>query len=311
MTQSGDENSGPSLEALIESEGFGLEILHPGGLKITYELAVMCGIGPGTSVLDVASGTDASACYLTETFRARVVGIDLSDQLLERAKRKAAAKNVAVAFRKGDAHRLEFPDASFDVVISECTTCLLRKEQAIGEMVRVTKPGGRVGIHDMCWQGEPPAAIKERLAANEGERPETLAGWKQLFEAAGLIDVRTVDKSELLPAWTKRIQRQLGIMGQLRVFATIVRRWGLRGLREALESERIFRSAYAGYAIVVGRKAQPADRMNDAASPLHVTSAIEPFAARRLPVCLLASRIGAARTPSKLSQPADRPRPGR
>ena len=46
----------------------------------------------------------------------------------------------------GNAHNLPFDMDSFDVVISECTTCILDKERAIAEMVRVTKPGGYVGI---------------------------------------------------------------------------------------------------------------------------------------------------------------------
>lgn len=244
----------PSLEALIESEDFGLEILHPGGLDITRELAVECGIGRGTTVLDVACGTGESACCLTETFGARVTGIDLSDPLLERARRKAAERKLAVDFKRGDAHELEFLNDSFDVVISECTICLLQKERALAEMVRVVRAGGYIGMHDMCWRGDPPRAVKERLAAIEGERPETLAGWQRLFENAGLVDVRTADKSGLLPAWTKSIERRLGIKGRMRLLWTLLRRWGLPGLRAALASERIFRGPYAGYGIVVGRK---------------------------------------------------------
>jgi SAM-dependent methyltransferase len=185
--------SKPSLESLIESEDIGLEVLHPGGLDTTRELAELCTIRTATSVLDVACGTGESACYLVESFGARVVGIDSSDYMVERARRKAQERKLTIELRKGDAHNLPFADDRFDVVISECTTCLLQKQKAIAEAVRVTKPGGRVGIHDICWKEDTPEHLKQRLAQLEGENPETLEGWKQLFETAGLVNIQTVE----------------------------------------------------------------------------------------------------------------------
>jgi SAM-dependent methyltransferase len=243
-----------SLERLIETEDLGIEVLHPGGLDITGELAALCEIGPGTNVLDVASGSGESACFLTERLGARVVGVDISDALVARARRKAARRELAVEFRKGDAHQLDFADGTFDAVISECTTCLLDKQKALREMVRVARPGGRVGIHDVCWKERTPTALKQRLRDLEGEAPETLDGWRALFSQAGLVDIQTVDKATLIPNWTRNLARTLGLAGQLKLFLKIAKRWGLSGLRNVLESERIFRSAHTGYGIIVGTK---------------------------------------------------------
>lgn len=60
----------------------------------------------------------------------------------------------------------------FDAVISESTTCILDNDRAIREMGRVVKPGGYVGIHDLCWKEGPSEYLKRRLAELEGERPE-------------------------------------------------------------------------------------------------------------------------------------------
>ena len=109
----------PSLENLIESEYVGLEILHPGGVEITRELAELCYIGKDMKVLDVASGTGESAFYLVQNFGCRIVGIDISDYMIERARRKAIEKGVIIEFKKGDAHDLPFIDNTFDAVISE------------------------------------------------------------------------------------------------------------------------------------------------------------------------------------------------
>jgi ubiquinone/menaquinone biosynthesis C-methylase UbiE len=244
----------PSLEALVETQDLGLELLHPGGLEITQELAHLCQVGKNTSVLDVASGTGESACYLAERLGANVVGIDISDPMIKRARKKAEQRNLEIEFRKGDAHRLPFGTNVFDVVISECTTCILDKEKAIREMARVVKPNGHVGIHDMCWQADAPEHMRKQLAEIEGESPETLEGWKVLFERAGLTEVRTLDRSSLIPAWLKEIRKKLGFRGQLRIFLRVTRTWGIRGLKDVRASERIFRSKYAGYGIVVGRK---------------------------------------------------------
>jgi SAM-dependent methyltransferase len=243
-----------SLERLLEDEDLGIEVLHPGGLDITRELASMCGIGKGTTVLDVATGTGEGACFLAETLRARVVGVDISEVLLQRARSKAAARDLQVDFRQGDANRLDLADDSFQVVVCECSMCLMDKQRAMREMVRVAERGGRVGMHDLCWREEPPAQIRDRLAELEGERPERLADWKSLFTSAGLVDLRTVDKSSLLRDWTESIEQALGLSGRLRLFLKVARAHGISGLLRVLESERIFRSRYLGYGIVVGTK---------------------------------------------------------
>lgn len=244
----------PSLESLVESEDLGIEILHPGGLEITGELARLCAIGRDARVLDVASGTGESACYLVRTFGCPVVGVDASDYMIERANRKAASVGAQIEFRKGDAHNLPFEDNTFDVAISECTLCLLDKEKAISEMERVVRAGGYVGIHDVCWRDDTPEHLKQKLAEIEGERPETLEGWRALFEGAGLVEVKALDRSHLIPTWTKQIKAELGLVGQLRIGLKVIRKWGFPGLRHVWESERIFRSEHMGYGIIVGRK---------------------------------------------------------
>lgn len=245
--------SKPSLESLIESADLGLEILHPGGLEMTRELAELTKIRRDTTVLDVASGTGRSACYLTETIKAKVVGIEISSYMVEKARKNAEERKLNIEFRQGDAHNLPFPDNTFDTVISECTTCLLQKKKAIGEMVRVTKPGGHIGIHDLCWKENTPKHFKDKLERIEGENPETLNGWKALFEEAGLVNVLTVDKSVVSQHWSEEIRKNLGATGELKIFFKVISKWGFRGLSPILQSERIILK-HTGYGITVGTK---------------------------------------------------------
>jgi arsenite methyltransferase len=244
----------PSLENLLESEDLGLEILHPGGLGTTRELATLCHIARGHKVLDVASGTGESICFLAQEFGCRVVGVDTSPYMVTRARAKSVQRGLPLEFLQGDAHNLPFGENTFDSVLSECTVCLLDKKRAIGQMVRVAKPGGYVGMHDICWREDTPEQLKTRLAELEGESPETLEGWQHLFEDAGLLDVTTVDKSDVIAEWDESIRKELGVWGQARVFLKAFRKWGIRGLRDVEESARIFQSQHTGYGIIVGRK---------------------------------------------------------
>lgn len=252
MSNGGDRHL--SLEDLIESEDIGVEILHPGGLQITRELVERCGIREGMKVLDVASGTGESACFLSEEYGCHVTGIDSSDNMLKRAERKAHERGQPVEFMRGDAHHLPFAGGTFDIVISECTICLLKKEEAMEEMVRVAKDGGCVGMHDLCWKPGAPAALKHRLAEVEKERPETIDGWKDLFERAGLEVVAAEERSFLLDEWTRLMKKRLGISGQFRIFLKVARKWGIAGLKQVRESQKIFESSHLGYCIVAGKK---------------------------------------------------------
>lgn len=243
-----------SLEAIVETGDLGLPILHPGGLEGTRELAELCHISSGKRMLDVASGTGESACYLAEVFGCKVTGIDHSTYMVETAKRKAEERGLAVEFKNGDAHDLPFDAETFDLVISECTTCALDKQKAIAEMVRVVRCGGYVGISDLYWKEGASERLKSKLVELENERPERLAGWVHLFEGEGLQEVKTKNMSGAIATMTRDMRKQLGVLGQLKIMLRIIRRWGIWPLGRIVSAERIFRSKHLGYAIVVGRK---------------------------------------------------------
>lgn len=248
------KNKRPSLESIIESEEVCLEILHPGGLEITRELAQLCHFGKDIKILDVGSGTGESAFYLVRNFSCHLIGIDISDRMIKLAKRKAIDHGVIIQFKKGDAHDLPFKDNTFDAVISECTTSILDKERAIGEMVRVARSGGYIGIHDICWKKDTPQHQKQKLAEIEFRRPETLEGWKIQFEKAGLTEVMIEDRPDLIPEWEKDISEKLGLFVRLKILLKIIKNWGIGGLRKVMESRRIFQSRHTGYGIIVGKK---------------------------------------------------------
>jgi arsenite methyltransferase len=253
---SSSKPSKASLEALIESCDIGIESFHPGGTTLTLELAERCHVQGGSKVLDVASGAGATACLLAKQFSCSVIGIDSSELMVQRARKRASECGLAIEFWLGDAHALPAKDGSFDAVICECTVCAMNKQGVLKEMYRVLKQGGYAGIHDLCWNKDAPARLKAKLVELENEQPETLAGWKQCFEQAGFHDVAVDDRSALLRPSMEQIGKRVGFLRRMELFWMVLRRWGIGGLLRVLRSERIFLSPFLGYGIVVGRKWQ-------------------------------------------------------
>jgi ubiquinone/menaquinone biosynthesis C-methylase UbiE len=99
-------------------------------------------VKPGQKVLDVACGTGVVAVTAAQR-GAKASGLDLSPVLLERACHNAGLANVEIAFIEGDAEALPYPDATFDVVLSQFGHIFApRPAVALKEMLRVLKAGG-------------------------------------------------------------------------------------------------------------------------------------------------------------------------
>ena len=138
--------------------------------------ASYCGVGnpfslgtvmKGTSVLDIGCGAGVDTILAARMVgpNGRAVGIDLVSEMLERGKNnlgKTDLKNVS--FIEGSANKLDFPDESFDIVVSNGVFNLIpAKEAAIAEAFRLLKPGGRFMIADQVLVGELQKDLKTRI----------------------------------------------------------------------------------------------------------------------------------------------------
>lgn len=109
-------------------------------------LLARAGVGPGDTVLDVATGT-GNVAILAAAQGADVVGLDLAPELFEVARRRADALSVEVEWVAGDAESLPFADDSFDRVLSAFGVQFTpRHAVAAAELVRVCRPGGVVAV---------------------------------------------------------------------------------------------------------------------------------------------------------------------
>jgi len=104
-------------------------------------------------VLDVAAGNGNATLAAARRF-ADVVSTDYVGALLERGRERAASERLPVSFQEADAEALPFPDASFDVVLSTFGVMVTpNQQQAANELIRVCRPGGKIGLANWTPEG--------------------------------------------------------------------------------------------------------------------------------------------------------------
>jgi len=127
---------------------------------------------PGETVLDLGSGPGLDCLLAAEQVGAkgRVIGVDMTPAMLERARKNAAAGGYAnVEFREGRLESLPLGDASVDAVTSNCVINLVPDKAAVFRQVaRVLKPGGRLVISDIVLDGRLPEALARDIYAYVG-----------------------------------------------------------------------------------------------------------------------------------------------
>jgi arsenite methyltransferase len=156
-------------------------------------------IREGMTVLDLGSGAgfDAFLAWKKVGATGKVIGVDMTDDMLERARenaKKLGATNVE--FRKGQIEALPVEDSTIDLVISNCVINLsTAKEKVFAEIARVLKPGGRFAVSDIVLLEELPEEIKKDVGAYVGclAGASTMGDYVKFAVGAGLKGLQILE----------------------------------------------------------------------------------------------------------------------
>jgi SAM-dependent methyltransferase len=165
--------------------------VHLGGWPATRRLLALCHVTEASEVLDVGCGIGVGPVAIARLHGCRVVGADRSPRMVDWARQRARAEGVEerITCVVADVLALPFDDDRFDVVIAESVlSFVVDKERAIAEMVRVTKPGGHVGLNEGFLLTEAPTPRVAELAHQIGSAMVTLPVWQALWAGSGLTD---------------------------------------------------------------------------------------------------------------------------
>jgi SAM-dependent methyltransferase len=202
---------------------------------------------PGLAVLDVGCGPGTITADLARLVApGRVTAVDVSEAVLDEARRAAGLANVE--FAVADVHALDFPDGSFDVVHAhQVLQHVADPVGALREMRRVCRPGGLVAARDsdyaaMTWHPEVPE----------------LDAWLALYRDVARRNGGEPDAGRRLHAWARRAGfAEVVASGSVWCFASEEDRAWWSGMW----AERITHSAIAGQALAAGYQREELDRI--------------------------------------------------
>jgi arsenite methyltransferase len=240
---------------------------HIGGIEATEMLIELCQISKDKHILDVGCGAGVTPVFLAKTIGCSVVGVDISEGMVQRSNQRAKKERLAdrIECRIADAQDLPFDDHSFDAVITESVTAFPEdKQKAVNEYVRVTKSGGYIGLNESTWLKVPPppeliAWASQDLGANV--KPLTSGEWTGLLETAGLQGIITRTSDINVKDEAKGIYRRYGFGGTLGIMFRMLslfakcpayRKFVKQVKKDGVAPKNL--DEYFGYGIYVGQK---------------------------------------------------------
>jgi len=161
----------------------------------------MASLKPGETVLDLGSGPGLD-CFLAANKvgpTGKVIGIDMTPEMIAKARNNAKKKYTNVEFRLGEIEKLPVEDNSVDVIISNCVINLSPdKPKVFKEAFRVLKPGGRLMVSDVVTTNQLPEDLKNSIGAYVGCLSGAIMKGQYLgtIKKVGFKDVRILDEAK-------------------------------------------------------------------------------------------------------------------
>ena len=236
-------------------------------LALNHVMAEHARLRRGEHVLDAGCGVGGTSMWLAEEYDAEVVGVNLVEDHIERARRYGRERHLGgqVRFEVADYTATGLDESSFDVAWAQESACHAPDKKAFtSEMARLLRPGGRIVMAEYIVAADrTPDPADDAIADWEVGWEMTLATeavWRDALEAAGFVDIEFDD---ITPRMRRSLQRLDRMCRRLQPIAKVLRRMNIRSdaqQRNIAGSLAMWRALERGdwfYAIVTARRGEP------------------------------------------------------
>ena len=210
--KSGLSSDNTGVRAVAEAFGYSADELT--SIPAEANMGLSCGnptatanLRPGEVVVDLGSGGGLDVFLAAQKVgpSGKAIGIDMTPEMIQLARKNAAKANLTnVEFHLASIDKLPLPDASVDVIISNCVINLAPDKSAVfREIARVLKPGGRVAVSDIALKQPLPEELAKDVMAYVGciSGALLIEDYRRKLAGAGFADVVVVDAGADLNAY--------------------------------------------------------------------------------------------------------------
>ncbi|TVP53931.1 MAG: class I SAM-dependent methyltransferase [Gemmatimonadales bacterium] len=264
------ESDVPSMLDLIRMSP--RPIFPPGGRDLYRQIAILTEMAPGKEVLVASCGIGVTAEFFVREFGVQGSGVDEDATLIERGEDRTRVDGIQerLQFQQASMDDLPYRDGVFDVTLGELgLTAHATPEDAIRELVRVTRPGGRVVLVQPVWKAPVDDERQQVLTEHLGARPLMMVEVKQILRASGIRKLHTEAWSDEETAFRKGARKPFPDFAELftlyekiGILRRAWKRWGWRGVRAAIAREQrvhrlLTRERVLGLDMVSGLRTEP------------------------------------------------------
>ena len=222
-------------------------LFPPGGRDLYRQIAILTDMGEGDEILVAASGRGLTLDYFAREFGIHGSGVDEDEVLIEAADVRSREDRLQdkIQFQHARMDDLPYRDGVFDVVIGElglASSSDLR--EAVRELSRVLKPGGRIALVQLVWKAPVDSKRQLLLSRHLGARPVMLVELKRMLQEAGIGRLHTEAWSDEKTAFRRTAKKPFpdfaelfGISEKLVILRRAWSRWGWRGVVTAITRE--------------------------------------------------------------------------
>ena len=199
MSTNYDNNGQYSRHSILRYEKiFGAGFVSSGGMNLTRSFCDRLSFGDKDRVLDIGSGLGGAAFYMAETYGASVLGLDLSEEMIDIANERVAQQNIAhVEFRLADALAMDFEESSFDLIWSrDALLHIPQKAELFALLAKWLAPGGQIMISDYARKAGEVSPEFQAYVEKSGYDLLDVESYGALLSNAGFQNVKNEDWSE-------------------------------------------------------------------------------------------------------------------